>query len=188
LHPRTVLLAEDETDLLLFPPLRAGWAHRGEPTRVLLSGRNARRVIFGTLNLRRGSRIFMVAKNRKAVDFQRFLWLLRHHYRGWPLAMLLDEDPSHTSGGSVDLAARKGIELLWLPKRAPKLNPMDTLWGQAKDVVSANKQYVTIEFQVERFLAHLRGLSNRETLETAGVRSRHYWLRHVLSKNFCVPA
>jgi hypothetical protein len=179
-----VLLAEDETDLLLFPPLRAAWAHRGEPARVMLSGRNARRVIFGTLNLRRGSRIFMVAENRRAVDFQRFLWLLRHHYRGWPMALLLDEDSSHTAARSLEVAALKGIELLWLPKRAPKLNAMDTLWGQGKDIVSANKQYVTIDYQVERFLGYLRSLSNREALETTGVHARHYWLRHVLSKNF----
>src|SRR5207302_3138620 len=49
---RSVVLAQDETDLLLFPPLRAGWSKRGEPARVWLSGRNARRVIFGALNLR----------------------------------------------------------------------------------------------------------------------------------------
>jgi hypothetical protein len=47
-----VLLAEDETDVRLFPPLRAGWAKRGEQVRVPLSGRNALRVIFGALNLR----------------------------------------------------------------------------------------------------------------------------------------
>jgi hypothetical protein len=185
---RTVVLAEDETDLLLFPPLRSGWAHRGEPVRVMLSGRNARRVIFGTLNLRTGSRLFMVAQNRRAADFQRFLWELRRHYRSWRVALLLDEDPSHTSGRSVRLAALKNVKLLWLPKRAPKLNPMETLWGQGKDVVSANKQYVTIDYQVDRFLGYLRSLSNREALETAGVHSGHYWLHNVLSKNFCGPA
>lgn len=50
----TALLAEDETDLLLFPPLRAGWAKAGEPAQVWLSGWNARRVIFGAMDLRTG--------------------------------------------------------------------------------------------------------------------------------------
>ncbi len=31
LPPRSVLLVEDETDLLLFPPLRANWSRRGDP-------------------------------------------------------------------------------------------------------------------------------------------------------------
>jgi hypothetical protein len=50
-----VVLAEDETDLLLFPPLRAGWSKRGAATEVRLSGRNAKRVVFGATNLRPGT-------------------------------------------------------------------------------------------------------------------------------------
>jgi hypothetical protein len=37
LPPRR-LLAEDETDLRLFPPLRCGWAVKGEPAAVPISG------------------------------------------------------------------------------------------------------------------------------------------------------
>jgi len=55
-----------------------------------------------------------------------------------------------TSGGTAE-----GMTLLWLPKRSPELNPMDTLWGQAKDVIAANKQYATIDEQVGRFLRHV---------------------------------
>ena len=53
---RSVVLVEGETDLLLFPPLRAAWSVRGEPAGVLLSGWNARRVVFGAMNLRTGAR------------------------------------------------------------------------------------------------------------------------------------
>jgi hypothetical protein len=35
---RGVLLAKDETELLLFPPLRSTWSLRGQPAQVLLSG------------------------------------------------------------------------------------------------------------------------------------------------------
>ncbi len=59
LPPRSVLLAEDETDLLLFPPLQSGWALRGRPRDVWISGPNARRVVFGAMNLCTGSRWFM---------------------------------------------------------------------------------------------------------------------------------
>src|SRR5438552_9924605 len=34
---RSVVLAEDETDLLLFPPLRAGWSKRGEVAKIWVS-------------------------------------------------------------------------------------------------------------------------------------------------------
>jgi hypothetical protein len=91
-------------------------------------------------------------------------------------------DPSHTAHASQALARRLGLRLLWLPKRAPELNPMDTLWGQAKDATAANKQYVNIDEQAEVFIAHLRSLSNKDALRTSGVLSNHFWLKHVLSK------
>jgi len=73
LPPRSVVLAEDETKVLLFPPLRSAWGRMGEPTKVWLSGWNARRIIFGTMNLRTGTRLFQVHKNQKKGDFQEFL-------------------------------------------------------------------------------------------------------------------
>ena len=154
------MLAQDETDLLLFPPLCAAWSKRGEDAKVWLSGRNARRVIFGAMNLRTGTRLFVLREKGRSGDFQAFLGEVRLHYWGWHVAMLLDEDPSHTAKASLREA--EGMTLLWLPKRSPKLNPMDTLWGQGKDVVSANKQYTTIEEQVDRFLDYLRSLTNQE--------------------------
>ena len=36
--PRSAKLAEDETDLRLFPPLRAGWARRGQEAPVPIRG------------------------------------------------------------------------------------------------------------------------------------------------------
>jgi hypothetical protein len=181
-----VVLAEDETDLLLFPPLRAGWSLRGEPAGVHIGGRNARRVIFGTMNLLTGTRLLLPQPKGRAGNFQAFLKEIRWHYRGWHVALLLDEDPSHTAKGS--LRAAEGMTLLWLPKRAPELNPLDTLWGQAKDVVAANKQYATIEDQVDRFLNHLLSMSGREALHTSGVLSDNFWLKATLSKKFCGPA
>lgn len=183
---RSVVLAEDETDLLMFPPLRAGWSRRGEPAEVALAGWNARRVIFGTINLRTGTRLLLPRPKGRGPDFRAFLGEVRDRYRGWHVALLLDEAPGHTAGASLREA--EGMTLLWLPNRSPELNPMDTLWGQAKDVVSANRQYETMEEQVERFLNYLKGLTNRKALRTCGVLSEGFWLRDTLSKKFCLPA
>jgi hypothetical protein len=182
LPERSVILAEDETDLLLFPPLRAMWSPRGQPAQVVLSGRNVRRVVFGAMNLITGHRLFLMRERQYANDFQAFLREVRRHYRGWHVVLLLDSDPSHTAHASQALARRLGLRLLWLPKRAPELNPMDTLWGQAKDATAANKQYANIDEQAEVFIAHLRSLSNKDALRTSGVLSNHFWLKHALSK------
>ena len=171
--------------MLLFPPLRAGWSLRGQPATVRLSGRNARRVIFGAMNLGTGHRLFLPRKHGRAADFEEFLDLIHDSYRGWHVALLLDEDPSHTAGDPTTLAWSYEIDLLWLPKRCPQLNPMDTLWGQGKDRISGNKQYATMDDQVDRFIDYLQSLSGKEALHTAGVLSEHFWLKHALSKNFC---
>lgn len=52
----------------------------------------------------------------------------------------------------------------------------DTLWGQAKDVISANKQYEPLDDQVERFIDYINRLSDRQALHTAGVLSKNFWL------------
>lgn len=180
LPPRSVVLAADETDVLLFPPLRANWSRRGQPVQVLLSGRNARRVIFGALNLRTGKRLFQVHPHQRQQNYQSFLKLIHEHYRGWHVALLQDEHPSHTAGRSLELADELNIELLWLPKRAPELNPVDELWGQAKDVVSANLQYPGIDAHVAAVIEYLECLTDWEARYTSGVLSPNFWLKSAL--------
>jgi DDE superfamily endonuclease len=181
LPERSVVLAEDETDLLLFPPLRGAWSKRGVPAEVRLSARNAKRVIFGATSLRTGHRLLVPRPRGRSNDFQPFLAAVRRDYWGWNVALLLDEDSCHTAKASRQAA--EGITLLWLPNRAPELNPMDTLRGQAKDVISANRQHESIDDQVQRFVAHIDRMANREALHTSGVHSKNFWLRDGLSKN-----
>lgn len=177
-------MAEDETDVLLFPPLRAGWARKGLPAKVSLSGRNARRVLFGAINLRTGHRILLPRHRQRAEDFCAFLDELRRRYRDRPIALLLDEDTSHTAHASIAHARDLDISLVWLPKRCPELNPMDHLWRSAKQHACANRQDTTIDVTVARAIRYLRRLTPREALRKAGVFSRHFWLRHALSNRF----
>jgi transposase len=187
LPPRSVVLAEDETDLRLFPPLRSGWAVRGRPAPVPISGFNAKRVVFGVLNIRTGQRLFLVRKRQRGEDFRAFLELVRWQWRSFDVFVLLDEDSSHTAGPSQTLAGDLHVELLWLPKRSPHLNPVDHLWRHGKEVKCANWQYAAIDLQVERFIGYLSGLSARETLRKAGLLSEDSWLKPIVSKNFSGP-
>lgn len=175
---------EDETDLLLFPPLRNAWGLRGVPLNVPISGRNARRVVFGALNLVNGLRWLLIQQRQRAQDFQEFLEYLHEDLPGRHIAMLLDEDSSHIDEETQDLAEDLSIEFIWLPKRAPKLNPWERLWGHGKDLVSANKQYTTVDEQAERFVGFLGSLSGHDALRKAGVFSPDFWLRSVLCQKF----
>jgi DDE superfamily endonuclease len=161
----------------LFPPLRAGWARRGEEAPVPISGGNAKRVLFGAINIETGSRLFLARRQGRGVDFEEFLDEVRWYYRGRDVVVLLDEDSSHTAGDSEATADALDIELVWLPVRSPHLNPMDHLWRHGKEVMSANHQCDSIETQVEQFIGYLSGLSAYEALTKAGIFAKDFWLR-----------
>jgi transposase InsO family protein len=177
LPPHWARLFEDETDLLLFPPLRAAWGRLGEPLEVPISGANARRVVFGAINIVTGRRLFLVRMRQRSEDFRAFLPLVAHHYRGRPVALVLDEDPCHTAQASQELAGELGIRWVWLPKRCPKLNGMDHLWGHGKDHICADRQDAEIDGEAERFVTYLAGLSPRDALRQAGLLSDDFWLK-----------
>jgi len=162
LSASTALLAEDETDLLLFPPLRSGWALRGQIAPVPLCGSNARRTMFATMHLHSGHLLLME----------------RSRHRG-SVALLLDEHSTHTDQESQSLAEDLDIQLLWLPHRSPHLNPVDHLWGFGKQEVCANWQQSSIDAQVDQFMNYYRGLSHNEVLSKSGMLSPDFWLHKV---------
>lgn len=186
LDERSVILFEDETDLLLFPPLRSNWARKGEAARVAITGWNAKRVVFGAINARTGSGVYLAREHQRAQDFQFFLRTLQWHYRGWHIVLILDEGKCHVARSTRILARVLGIELFWLPHRAPELNPIESLWGKAKDAVCANRQYDDIDDQTDQFITYLQDLSSAEVLKKTGLTLNSFWLWKN-SQRFCGP-
>jgi hypothetical protein len=177
LGPRAVFLFEDETDLLLVPPLRACWARRGDDAAVPLCGANAKRVLLGALNPSHGTRRFLERKTPWNEDFQEFLGLIHQQSRGWQVSLVLEGDSSHTAKASQRDARSWGIQRVWLPVRGPELNPMDHLGRHGKERICANRQYGSIEELGHHLLHDREGLSVEETLRKAGVFSEDDGLR-----------
>jgi transposase len=169
-------LFEDETDLLLFPPLRAGWFLRGKPAKVPISGQNAKRTVFGTIDVDTGRRVLTPRAGACAIDFQAILRLIRSEYGKQKVALLLDKASRHTADKSEELAQELDIELIWLPPRCTNINPMDRLWRWGKEKTCANKQHASIEYQADFFIDYLLGLSSQEALRKAGILSGKFWL------------
>lgn len=170
------VLFEDETDLLLFPPLRAGWFLRGKPATVPISGENAKRVIFGTIDVDTGRRILIAREAPCAADFQALLREVREAYGKRRVALLLDKASRHTAEGTTNLANELDFEFIWLPQRSTKINPMDRLWKWGKDKTCANKQHSSIDHQANFFINYLSTLSPEEALRKAGILSGRFWL------------
>ena len=181
-----VLLFVDATTLRWFPPLRFAWAFRGEQAKVKITGRNAKRVLFGAINPRTGHRLVLRRLRQRQEDFQAFLRYVRQHYPGQPLWLLLDKAPCHDAGRSQQLAARLGIVLLWLPTQCPELNAMDQLFKDLKRLIAANRQFRTIDAEADYAEHWILSLTTHQALRKASVLSDNFWLKDFF-KDFCKP-
>jgi hypothetical protein len=171
---------EDETILRLFPVLRRAWSLRGEQAVVPITGQNAKRVLFATINLRTGHRVVVRGRNMRQAYFQALLREVRRRYRARPVWMLLDEAKCHIAAQSRALAAALDIHFVWLPKQCSELNSMDQLWKELKGNVSANYQFSSIDEHADYAEDWLLRLTAKEALRKAGVLSKNFWLRSFL--------
>jgi transposase len=174
--PKDVILMADETILRMFPPLRRAWAPMGRQAVVPITGSNARRVLFGTLNIRTGHRVLSRGQSLRQGEFALFLGKLRRVYRDRRIWLILDKHGSHKAPANVKEATRSNMMLLFLPTQCPELNAMDHLWKEVKRCVSANRQFATIDDHAQAAENWIRNLTPRQALRKAGILSKNFWL------------
>jgi transposase len=176
-----VLLCTDWTLLRLFPPLRATWALTGTQATVPITGANAKRVLFGAIDLRTAHRVVLIRSHARQADAQAFLGELRRRYRrAGTIWLLADRASAHTAPRTLALAATLRIRLLWLPKQAPELSPMDQLWRELKRLIAANRQAKSIEALAAEAAAWVLTLTPQQARRKAGMVSKRFWLKNLL--------
>jgi DDE superfamily endonuclease len=181
------LLCLDWTLLRLFPPLRATWALQGTQAVVPVTGCNAKRVLFGAIDVRTAHRVVLVRNHAGQADAQAFLRTLRRRYRcAGRLWLLADRASAHTAPQTQALAARLRIRFVWLPRQAPELSPMDHLWRELKRLIAANRQAASIDALAADAAAWVLRLTPQQARRKAGMLSKRFWLRK-LSQNFWRP-
>ena len=182
-----VLLCGDWTLLRLFPPLRAAWALQGTQATVPVTGANAKRVLFGAIDLRTAHRIVLIRPRAGGADARTFLREVRRRYRAaGTIWLLADRASAHTDHRTQALAAALRIRLLWLPKQAPELNAMDQLWRELKRLVAANRQARSVDALASEAAAWVLGLTPQQARRKAGMTSKHFWLKKLV-QDFCPP-
>jgi hypothetical protein len=182
-----VLLCIDWTLLRLFPPLRATWTLKGTQAVVPITGANAKRVLFGAINLRTAHRVVLIRRQAGQLDAQAFLRELRRRYgRANRLWLLADRASAHTAHQTLALATRLRIRFLWLPKQTPELSPMDQLWRELKRLIAANRQAASIEVLAAEAATWVLALTPQQARRKAGMVSKRFWLRNLL-QHFWLP-
>ena len=182
-----MLLFTDWTLLRLFPPLRAMWAAIGTQAKISITGQNARRVLFGTINARTARRTIYIGRSAGAHEVRAFLLALRKAYqRAGTSWLLADQASGHTAQATLALAEELRIEFVWLPRQYPELNAMDQLWKELKRDVAANRQAASIDDLADRASQWLLNLTPAQARRKSGMASCRFWLRS-LSQNFWLP-
>ena len=151
-----------------------------------ISGANARRVLFGAINLHTARRAVLIRRTAGQADAQAFLRDLRRRYqRAGTLWLFLDRASAHTAPATERLAAALGIVLLWLPKQhpapraQPELNPMDQLWRELKRLIAANRQADSIDALADEATTWVLGLTPAQARRKSGMASHDFWLKHL---------
>lgn len=178
-----VLLCIDWTLLGLFAPLRAAWALEGTQACVPITGANAKRVLFGAIDLRSAHRVVLIRKHAGALDAQAFLRELRRRYRAaGRLWLLADRASAHTARSTLEMAQRLRMSFVWLPKQACELSPMDQLWRELKRLVAANRQAESIDALATEAADWVLALTPTQARRKAGMASEHFWLRQLVQE------
>ena len=181
LRSTDVVLFTDWTLLRLFPPLRAMGAAIGTQAQVCITGQNARRVLFGTLNLRTAHRTVLITRGVGVRAVRAFLRAVRRAYRrAGTIWLLADRASGHTARATRALAKELRIEFVWLPKQWPELNAMDQLWKGLKRDVAANRQAASINDLAKRAARWVLDLTPAQARRKSGLASNRFWLRNPL--------
>ena len=167
----------DETTLREFPPLRAAWSKRGQQTTVTISGRNARRVVHGAVQARTGELVRVVRERHRADDALALVAALGAIRPAAPKLLIWDNAPPHKPHRVRVAAQAAGIQVAFLPFRAPELNPCADLWRGLKQEVAANRAHPTVDDLAACAIAWLDRMSADERSRRSGLRSSKFdWL------------
>jgi transposase len=167
----------DETALREFPPLRASWSQRGHPALVTISGRNARRTLFGALNVATGELVCLPFPRCRTDDIVAALTALGPVRPGVPKLLIWDNAPPHHPHRVREAAVAVGITLAFLPFRSPELMPLEELWRGLKQTVAANRCYGSLDELVARTLDWLAAMSDADRRRRCGLHASKFdWL------------
>ncbi len=168
----------DETTMRELPPLRGAWAKRGKQAVVLISGRNTRRVLHGAINVQTGAVVHLVRERSRQDDARAFVTALGLQHPGVPKLLIWDNAPPHHPTRVLQAAAEVGVEIGWLPFRAPELNPCEDLWRVLKAKVAANRVYAEVADLAAAASRWLTDLTAAQVLHSSGLTSHKFqWLR-----------
>ncbi len=167
----------DEVTVREFPPLRCAWAKRGEQARVIITGKNPRRVLHTALQVTTGDLVTVVQERNRGAEVVTLVEALGAVRPDTKKLLVWDHAPSHKSRIVREALEAAGITISWLPFRSPELNPCEDLFGSLKSHIAANRVYDTVTTLAEHAVQYLTDLGSDGRRTAAALTSTKYqWL------------
>jgi transposase len=175
-----VLLFADESEALTHPYLARAWAKRGADLRVPAPGQSKKVAMMGALDWLSGELIIATSRTKRSADFIALLETLDLRYGPKPgktvkpAVIVLDNGPIHTSKAArAALAARAHwLTVEWLPKYAPELNDIETVWRDLKAHHLAHRTFRSaddLEQAIHGAVSDLNSERTRHPLDSRGI-------------------
>lgn len=171
-HPSPVhFFYLDASDHKLLAVIRNMWMRVGQQLRINTPPQNGGWTVFGALEAIRGTFHWQATEKAETTTFIAFLTHLLACYPDAVLLIALDNAKYHKSKELVAwLKQQPRLLLLYLPKRAPELNPIELLWRPLKAAVSANRSFAG-ELPLGQYIHdHFARLTPTDLLRQAGLR------------------
>ena len=135
------LVAIDECDLHLLPPLRAMWQHIRTQVHLPTPGKNVKRPVFGGLDVRTGQWFYRLTQHKRTADFIDFLTMLLAAYPVGVIYLIVDNASIHSSKALLKwLETHDRLQPVYLPTYSGhRLNPVEKVWWRFKGYIAANR-------------------------------------------------
>lgn len=94
----------------------------------------------------------MPVERKNSVAFINFLeWLCMDIYPDAPLVLVLDNVSYHRSADVMALLAllEPRVQVIWLPKYSPDMNPIERFWLHLKNNVYANRLFTSLQHLID---------------------------------------
>jgi transposase len=121
---------------------------RGEQKRIPAPGQSRTTHVFGGYNWRDDTIHAFQHPRRNSEGFCRFIdYLMREVYPYRKVVLVMDNARIHTSQAStamLDLYAQR-LQVVFLPKYCPFLNPIERYWKHLKGLVNSNRLHHSFE-------------------------------------------
>jgi transposase len=138
----------DETTLSLTYPLRRCWMKRGQQKRLpAYTGYRHLVHLIGAFDWASVAVHALPVERKTSARFLTFVeWLCLELYPDEPLVLVLDNVSYHHSADVRALFAllQPRVQILWLPKYSPDMNPIERFWLYLKNQVYANRLFPSL--------------------------------------------